>query len=84
MLVSPSSRVGAPLSENVKKKQDELVAKALAYCEKHGGKFEDSGPGGFPEAAGKATGEQQPQVYNGGTPVLGMPTVTQWKRPEEM
>ena len=39
---------GQPLSDNVKKKKDALVARALKYCEEHGGKFEDAGSGGIP------------------------------------
>ena len=56
---------------------------ALDYCAAHGGKFEDSGVGGFPAAPGRAEGDRQPSVYNGGVPCAGMPHVTQWLRPEE-
>ncbi|KAL1518789.1 hypothetical protein AB1Y20_003072 [Prymnesium parvum] len=70
---------GQPLSENVKKKKDALVAKALSYCERTGQKFEDSE---FPSAPGTATG-RQPQVYANGEPSANMPVVTQWLRPEE-
>ena len=45
---------GAPLSDNVKKWKNDAIKKALDYCAATGGKFEDSGPGGFPEAAGSA------------------------------
>ena len=74
---------GAPLSENVKKDKDQKVAKALAYCKQHGTKFEDSGPGGFPAAPGKAEGSHQPECYPKGRSGT-LPEVVQWLRPEEM
>ena len=74
---------GQPLSENVKKEKERLVNHAMRYCWQTGGKFEDSGPGGFPSAAGGAEGQAQPEVYNKGVPCAGMPVVTQWRRPEE-
>ena len=74
---------GAPLSENVKKEKDMKVAKALAYCQQHGTKFEDSGAGGFPAAAGKAEGSHQPECYPKGRSGT-LPEVVQWLRPEEM
>jgi len=60
------TREGAPLSENVKKRKDALVKQALDYCAAHGGKFEDSGDGGFPSAPGTAEGAHQPAVYKDG------------------
>ena len=75
---------GQPLSENVKKKKEALVASAVAYCNANGTKFEDSGEGGFPTASGHASSPTQPAVYSGGgLPTANMPTVTQWLRPEE-
>ena len=74
---------GQPLSENTKKEKERLVNKAMQYCWATGGKFEDSGVGGFPAAPGRAEGRSQPAVYNKGKPCAGMPTVTQWLRPEE-
>lgn len=55
----------------------------MAYCHQTGGKFEDSGAGGFPEMSGHAEGMRQSAVYNQGVPCAGMPVVTQWLRPEE-
>ena len=74
---------GQPLSENVKKEKDRLVALALEYCAAHGGKFEDSGPGGFPAAAGAAAGDHQPECYRGGARTGALPKVASWRRPEE-
>ena len=71
---------GQPLSENVKKRKDALVAQAMAFCERTGAKFEDSE---FPRAAGSATGTRQPEIYASGEPGPNMPVVTQWLRPEE-
>ena len=59
-------------------------SQALAYCERTGGKFEDFGPGGFPEQPLDASGEIQPSIYNRGAAVLGMPQVTHWRRPEDI
>ena len=77
---------GAPLSKNVKDLKDRLVKQALDYCEAHGGKFEDSGTGGFPEAPGTARSDSgyQPAVYNdSGYNDTEMPKVVEWRRPEE-
>jgi len=74
---------GQPLSENVKKEKERLVNKAMQYCWATGGKFEDSGPGGFPSAPGRAEGRVQPAVYKHGEPSADLPVVTQWLRPEE-
>jgi len=35
------------------------------------------------QAKGSAAGPSQPEVYNGGIPVAGLPVVTQWRRPGE-
>ena len=74
---------GQPLSGNVKKEKEDKVAKALAYCAQTGGKFEDSGKGGFPEAPGNAPGDHQPACYRGGTRTGSLPQVVEWLRPEE-
>lgn len=70
---------GQPLSENVKKRKDALIAQALEYCARTHGKYEDSE---FPAARGRAQGAQ-PQVYANSEPNANMPVVTQWLRPEE-
>ena len=71
---------GQPLSDNVKKAKDALVAKALAQCAATGSKFEDAD---FPRAPGSAIGSSQPEVYKSGLPGPQMPVVTQWLRPEQ-
>ena len=77
---------GAPLSKNVKDLKDRLIKQALDQCARTGQKFEDSGPGGFPVAPGRARSDKghQPQVYNEeGYNNSGMPNVVDWRRPEE-
>jgi hypothetical protein len=77
---------GAPLSKNVKDLKDRLIKQALDQCARTGQKFEDSGPGGFPVAPGRARSDKghQPQVYNEeGYNNSGMPSVIDWRRPEE-
>jgi len=67
---------GQPLSENIKKRRDELVAFARTEAAKNGGLFVDHEFGGH-------QGEHQPSVYHRGLPVPGMPVVTHWRRPSE-